>query len=115
MKGVLPIIIICCFLIVSSSCRKSCAEGKVPECITSTIESNKNSPEWGIETVDEYEFNGYLVYVFKPGPHSADMFIQVLKDDCSEVCTLGGIMGIETCQGEKFYRKATYTRTIWTK
>lgn len=97
------------------SCRKSEFENNIPDCIKSNIEANKGKPGWNVKQVDEYEYQGSLVYIFEPDQVSPDMQTAVIKSDCSALCALGGIAGITMCNGERFYDKAKLIRTVWSK
>ncbi|MCW3106211.1 MAG: hypothetical protein JWQ09_717 [Segetibacter sp.] len=98
-----------------SACRKSCFADSIPGCIKSNIEANKSQPDWSIKKVDEYEYQGKLVYIFEPHENYPDMQTAIIKSDCTTLCTLGGIAGNVTCNGDKFYEKAVFKRTVWQK
>jgi hypothetical protein len=101
-------------LFAVSSCRKSC-EPVIPSCIQSEIDANKNNSEWGVESIDEYEYQGGLVYVRNYESSYSDMHVAVIKSDCSSLCFLGGITGNQMCNGDKFSEKARFTRKVWQK
>lgn len=63
--------------------------------------------------VDEYTFQGKTVYVLIDDPKIADGGIHVIDANCNELCFLGGIAAFTTCNGEKFFEKAVFKRTIW--
>ena len=111
-SSVLSFIIIALML---AGCSKPRLENNVPDCIESNIAANKTKPGWNVKRVDEYEYQGNLVYIFEPEHVYPDMQAAVIKSDCTTICTLGGIAGITMCNGDRFSEKAKLTRTIWQK
>src|SRR4051812_36042993 len=89
-----------------ASCRKCGLDNNASDCIKNNIEANKNKTDWNIKKVDEYEYQGQLVYIFEPEENYPDMQTAVIKSDCTVLCTLGGIAGNLMCNGDKFYEKA---------
>ena len=99
--------------LVAAGCKKNCNSFVTSPCILSTIEANKNKAAWSYSRVEEYEFQGALVYILVPSEITADMQTDILRSDCTSLCRLGGIAGIQTCNGEKFYDNAVFKRTVW--
>jgi len=96
---------------ISVSC--SDIEKDVPDCIQSEIRdfrSNLTCDEGA--TVEEYLFQGQMVYVFDPGTCGADMTSEVISEGCETIGYLGGISGNTIINGESF-SNAVYQRTVW--
>ncbi len=102
-------------MFILAACSKSAFVTNVPDCIKNNIEANKTKPGWNVKRVDEYEYQGNLVYIFEPDQVSPDMQTSVTKSDCTTLCTLGGIAGITMCSGDRFSDKAKLIRTVWQK
>ena len=85
------------------------------DCMTAKISAFKLSPEACTDgaSIYTYQFQGNLVYIFNPGSCTADFFSNVYDKDCNLVCSLGGIAGNITCNGEKFSDAATEETLIW--
>ncbi len=98
-----------------SGCRKSDFANNIPNCIKNNIEANKSNPSWNCKEVDEYNYQGQLVYIFEAEEIYPDAATGVLRSDCTTLCGLGGIAGIMICNGDKFYNKAIFIRTVWHK
>jgi hypothetical protein len=102
------------FLFALSACKKSNLE-KAPECIQQKIgefEKNESTCSNGAK-VDEYKFQGNIVYVFDPGLCGADLSSDVYNSNCEYFGFLGGIIGNDTINGESFSNHATYQETVW--
>jgi hypothetical protein len=103
---------------VSLSCRKTDIASGIPHCIYKKINENKNNPNGELGSVDEYEFQGSLVYAFSPdGRIIADGASEIWNSSCQMICTVGGFAGpmMQLCNGEYFFPTATFKRNIWTK
>jgi hypothetical protein len=96
-------------------CKKEEVDDTVPTCITNNIEANKDKTDWGIRSIDEYQYQGMVVYVYNPDANYADAQVAVIKTDCTSLCSLGGFTGNKMCNGDKFYDKAVYVKTVWQK
>lgn len=101
--------------VIISGCRKSCVSTVISDCIKNTIETNKNKEDWGVKAVEEYEYQGKLVYIFVPEQIHADMQTEVTSSNCTPLCFLGGITGNQMCNGDEFYKKAVLIRKVWQK
>ena len=109
------ILIILSVILVAYSCRKSCTHHNVPACIQATIDSNKNNPNGEVQSIDEYMYHGQVVYALNPLLLSADMPVQIVGNDCSTLCYLGGLTGKTDCSGDNFYDSAQLLRRVWEK
>ena len=108
-------IIISILLLLITSCQKIDTNEDASNCIDKKIVEFKNNSslcESG-KSVYRYRFQGKFVYVFNPGDCGADMMSDVYDVDCNRICGLGGIAGIMTCNGEKFWDNATDETLIW--
>jgi len=71
-----------------------------------------------IGRVEEYLFQGKLVYAFQPDETKiADGSTTVKDADCNILCHIGGFGGpsVNLCNGENFFQLAVLKRTIWKK
>ena len=101
--------------ILMGGCDKEQVDYGVAECIRQSIETNKNNPDWNIERVEEYLYQGSKVYIYVPVERIiiADAQTPVYSDDCSVLRQLGGFAGNTMCNGERFSDKAVFTRNVW--
>jgi hypothetical protein len=103
---------------ITSSCKKSSIAKNIPQCIRSTVTANKDNPNWTVGSVEEYEFQGRIVYAFNPDNEIiADASTDIVTEDCSNLCSVGGFGGpnANMCNGENFIKNAVLKRTIWEK
>jgi hypothetical protein len=108
------------FLITTTA---SCQQMKVNKqninantsCIQQYIDSNKNKANWMVGTVEEYEFQGKIVYALGPTKYIADGATFIKTSDCKDLCTVGGFRGTHNsnCNGANFFEKAVFKRRIW--
>ncbi len=110
--------IVCCILLlitISGSCQKMKVNSTNTNCIQSYIDSNKNNPDWPVSAIDEYEFQGKLVYAFSPPRNYADATTLIKSSDCKDLCQVGGFAGRRNsnCNGDNFFEKAVLKRRIW--
>jgi hypothetical protein len=101
-----------------TSCEKSTVAPDVPECIKANIEANRDKEDWYVGNVEEYLFQGKLVYAFNSDSKIiADGDTKVLTSDCVVLCSVGGFGGtsINLCNGTNFFQEAVLVRTIWNK
>ena len=100
-------------LMLFSSCEK--IEDDVPRCLRDEIRSFSNNSIICDEgaTVEEFLFQGELVYVFNPGNCGADMGADVLNESCDNIGFLGGIAGNMIINGVVFHQEAVFQRTVW--
>lgn len=103
--------------IIIAGCKKSdTVIIDIPNCVKDKIDYYNNSPNSYINKVDEFLFQGKLVYVFsQDGTKISDAGAIIINNDCSSLCFLGGIAGISTCNGDNFSQKAILQRVIWKK
>lgn len=94
------------------ACEKN--EYGLSDCLDNEIESFKNGDYACDEgaNVKEYQFMGKKVYVFDPGLCGADMFSEVIDEDCNTLGNLGGIAGIIEINGTNF-NEAEFIRIVW--
>ena len=96
-----------------SNCKKSKIE--TPDCISNLI-ANHASALFLCETgahVDEYLFQGGIVYVFEPGNCGADMQAPVYDSNCNMIGALGGFIGNILIKNVRFDQNAVFQKTIW--
>lgn len=101
-----------------ASCKKDGIAANTPGCIKENIKVNKNREDWYVGNVEEYKFQGKLVYAFNPDNKViADGSTTVLTSECNQICQVGGFGGpyINLCNGENFYQNAVLVRVIWSK
>ena len=104
-------------LLLFSSCKKDIAPG-TPGCIKNEINANKNDASWEVGSVNEYRFQGQIVYTFQPdGTIIADGSTTIRDASCNIICTIGGFGGpsVNECNGVDFYANAVLKRNIWKK
>jgi len=110
MKKFIALIIILPMLL--SYCKKTNSD--TPDCINNLI-TNGHFPffcDTGAR-VDQYLFQGKLVYVFDPGNCGADMEAQVYDSSCNKIGALGGFTGNNLINNVLFNQNATFQKTIW--
>lgn len=97
-----------------NSCKKDGIARNTPTCIVEKI--NDFADEACDDgKVDEYVFQGGVVYVFDPGIEcGADLTSEVVLEDCTHLGYLGGISGNAIINGENF-SSAEFERNIWKK
>jgi hypothetical protein len=96
-----------------SNCKKSKIE--TPDCINNLI-ANHTGALFLCETgaqVDEYLFQGEIVYVFEPGNCGADMQAPVYDSNCQMIGALGGFAGNILINNVRFDQNAVFQKTIW--
>jgi hypothetical protein len=111
MKKIIALIILLPLAFVY--CKRT--EIPAPDCINDLIRNNDHSIfmcENGAR-VDEYLFQGKLVYVFEPGNCGADMQAPVYDSNCNLIGALGGIIGNILINNVRFDKNAIFRRTIW--
>jgi len=112
------IVVLVLIAVMQTACEKSAVASGVPGCIKKNIEDNKNEPSWYTNKVEEYRFQGRLVYAFEPDTRIiADASTTILTDDCSQLCDVGAYGGpdVNLCNGENFFQNAVSVRVIWQK
>jgi hypothetical protein len=107
----MKVLVSTCILLVLVSCKKSnhvsdCIQLKVYEFKSSVICSSGAS-------INEYIFQGKLVYVFGDGHCMADGGASVFDFNCEYLGSLGGLAGNTKINGIDFSANAKYKRTIW--
>ena len=101
-----------------ASCKKDGIAANTPGCIKDNIKSNKDRDDWYVSKVEEYKFQGKMVYAFNPDTRViADAATSVLTSEGTPLCQVGGFGGptINLCNGENFYQNAVLVRVIWSK
>ena len=93
----MKVILIISLLFSTGSCHTMKIEAPV-NCIQKYIDSNKNTANWPVSSVDEYEFQGKLVYAFNPPRNYADASTFIKASDCKDLCSVGGFAGRRTIE-----------------
>lgn len=85
-----------------------------PECITTKIEEFSED-QFACEnaSVIKYMFQEQEVYAFTQGICISDGGTEILLADCSSLCFLGGIAGLQDCNGDLFFDVAAEIETLW--
>ena len=105
-------------IITFASCKKSSIAAGTPSCIKKMILENKYNRNWKVGQVEEYRFQGKLVYALQPDNRRiADGATRVVSAECITICSVGGFGGpaVNLCNGENFYQNAMLVREIWNK
>jgi len=100
-------------ILVAGLILQGCTKCILPTCVQQKINQYKAEPDGMKSQVDEYIFQGKTVYVLMDNPRIADGGIDVIDANCNQLCFLGGIAGFTTCNGDNFFKKATFKKTIW--
>ncbi len=101
---------------LSAACQRvRLNKNKVPVCIQSFIDSGKASDRWYVGNVEEYLYQGKLVYAFNPSRRLADGATFIKTSACKDLCSVGGFAGPRNkmCNGDDFFSKAKFKRRIW--
>jgi len=102
--------------IALTGCSKLDIKPGVPECITKkTKDLNKRTPCDEGASVEEYTFQGKIVYTLYTGDCITDGGTEVIDSDCNTIGYLGGYPGSKEVNGVEFSTNATFIRTIWEK
>jgi len=102
---------------VALSCNKDISSN-IPDCIKNEIKANKLKKDWYVGSVEEYSFQGKLVYSFNPDNKIVVDGSSFIKDGaCKTICSVGGFGGpnVDSCNGDRFNQTAIFKRTIWKK
>lgn len=105
-------------LLLNNGCKKISIAAGVPQCIKENIKTNQEAQNWYVGNVEEYKFQGKLVYAFNPNNKViADGSSSVLTSTCDQLCTIGGFGGpaVNLCNGTNFYQQAIFVREVWNK
>ncbi|HUR65441.1 MAG TPA: hypothetical protein VMZ03_03755 [Chitinophagaceae bacterium] len=118
MKKLLYTVILAAIITFSFSCKKSGIASNVPSCIRKGIKTEIDNPHSTVGTVNEYLFQGRLVYGFDNNAGGmADGDMEIKDGNCNTVCRVGGFGGpsVNMCNGENFFQAAVLKRNIWTR
>ncbi len=104
------------FMAISlAACNKddSNAEAPFPPCLIPAIATFESvyACHSGA-TVNQYTFQGHLVYTLNPGMCGADMSSEVIDENCKTIGYLGGVTGNTEINGEEF-GNAVFVKTVW--
>jgi hypothetical protein len=112
-----PVFFLVC-LLMAIGCHKPDIASGIPRCIYKDIKENSKTQDWMVGKVDEYSFQGKIVYSFEPDiKRIADGASAIMDADCNTLCHIGGFAGPANnqCNGENFFQNAVFKRTIWEK
>lgn len=104
------LLLLCASLMIACTTMKPV----LSKCLEAEIKEYGLSTTCNDAKVDEYTFQGKLVYAFGPGTCGADMTTKVMTSDCKTLGYLGGIAGNTKINGEEF-STAKFVKTIWKK
>lgn len=113
-----PIALTALSMLLLTACNKNGIPSGIASCIKNEILANKDNADWHTGTVEEYTFQNKTVYGFLPdGNIIADGSTTIKDENCNTLCNIGGFGGpaINQCNGENFYEKAIFGRTVWKK
>lgn len=87
-----------------------------PQCILDELENFQNSDICVGDNLASWEFQGETVYCFAFGacegvPGTAEIY----DAGCTLICTMGGDLGLTTCQGLEWAINASNEQSIWRK
>ena len=100
------------YLLALTSCKKDgldlsdCMEARL-----STYKANPPCPDGA--SMEEYELQGQLVYVFNPGNCIADASSPVYDSKCNYLGGIGGFNPNYIINGVDFRTHAVFKRTVW--
>lgn len=118
MKGLLNIVF-SILLVPAASCKTGYGiASDTPRCLYNEIANNQKNDDWMIGRVEEFLFQGKLVYAFQPDEKRIRDGATTIKDgNCNTICHIGGFGGpsVNLCNGENFFQSAVLKRTIWKK
>lgn len=109
MKNGFLLIALLLFL-VAPSCKK---EEALPACIEEKITALLMEDCPSVSRVERYTFKGEIVYLFSPKACGNDFQSDIYNESCELICSLGGIAGIEDCDGKNFQRNARNRKLMW--
>ena len=102
-------------ILICGGCDKLDIEEGTPKCVENRIDDfNKSGMCCNDGSVNQYTFQGKIVYTFDPGTCGADMQSEVIDENCKTLGYLGGILGNTYINGEHF-SNATFVKRIWKK
>jgi len=109
-QSVLVILLLLSFVMFSCSDD----EPTEPDCLTTKIDAFKvDQATCENATIIKYNFQNQEVYAFTQGICVSDGGTDVVLEDCSEVCFLGGIAGFQDCNGDLFFDVAEEVEIVW--
>ena len=100
-------------MVLNTNCQTTKNKATLKPCIQSFIDCNKAT--WQVGSVEEYEFQGKLVYAFTPSKNIMDGTTLIKSEACVDICSVGGFAGPRNsnCNGDNFFEKAVFKRKIW--
>lgn len=117
MKWIYIVILPLLCLTLASSCSEDPEEEETettPACILDQVETFADDQSTCENaSVKKYMYQAQEVYVFQQGICISDGGADVLLADCSSLCFLGGIAGVQDCNGDLFFDVAVELETIW--
>jgi hypothetical protein len=99
----------------ATNSRQSNSNNSIPTCIQTYIDTFRRINQKHVGSIQEYEFQGKLVYAFTPSKMLADGSIKIVSSDCKSMCNVAGFAGLmnSNCNGDNFFEKAILKRTLW--
>lgn len=94
------------FILLNFGCEDNCRDEQLQEFMTSQSGCSG-------ATVTKYSFNGREVYAYAEGNCIADGSIVITDKDCNEICFLGGIAGLQECEGQLFFQNARLIEVLY--
>ena len=99
--------------LIVTDCRHDSIPTDVPEPIKVKVNVfRKQAFLCSDASVEEFLFQKAKVYGFSEGTCTSEPSSGIFDANGNPLCTLGGLVGATTCNGEPF-SKATLLRTIW--
>lgn len=99
-------------LLIGSGCKQDSIPNDIPEVIKQKVDAFKKRSLCSDASVVEFLFQNAKVYSFSDGTCTSEPSSGIYDVNGKVLCTLGGLIGATTCNGEPF-SKATVLRTIW--
>ena len=99
-------------ILIFSSCEKIDVPNGTPRCIKQKIRQEKDGM---LDKVYKYDYNGEVVYEFRPQINTPDGASYVYNANCDLICWMGGSSGQGDGQCPDFGEQATNQELIWSQ
>jgi len=87
-----------------------------PVCIEEELTLFQNSDICAGDNLASWEFDGETVYCFADGNcDNTTGSARIYDANCTLICTMGGTLGLTTCNGLEWLTNASNEQTIWRK